>query len=112
MKLVIIDYLQKIRPSFKHEKRTYEVGQVSGTLKGVAEKCAVSMLTLAQLNRDADNQRPRLRDLADSGQIERDADVVEDVTKLIIAKNRDGELGEIDLLFLGRYCRFENRKRP
>jgi len=122
VKLVVIDYLQKITPSKRHEKRTYEVGYVSGTLKSVADRCGVAMLTLAQLNRESEKgQVPRLSDLADSGQIERDADVVgllhrdrsenAGVTKLIIAKNRDGEIGIIDLHFLGHYCQFRNAER-
>ena len=122
VKLVVIDYLQKITPSKRHEKRTYEVGYVSGTLKSVADRCGVAMLTLAQLNRESEKgQVPRLSDLADSGQIERDADVVgllhrdrsenAGVTKLIIAKNRDGEIGIIDLHFVGHYCQFRNAER-
>jgi replicative DNA helicase len=121
IKLVIVDYLQKIIPAHRHEKRTYEVAQVSGQLKAVAEKTKVALLTLAQLNRESDRdkpRRPKLTDLADSGQIERDADVVgllhrdrsnpEGLAELIVAKNRDGELGTVDLKFNGPYCRFEN----
>lgn len=120
VQLVIVDYLQKIRPTEKHEKRTYEVAQVSGTLKSVADKCKLALLTLAQVNRESEKIKglPRLCDLADSGQIERDADVVallhrergenEGKAKLIMAKNRDGELGIIDLTFIGQYCRFES----
>lgn len=125
IKLVIVDYLQKITPAHRHEKRTYEVAQVSGQLKAVAEKTKVALLTLAQLNRESDRdkpRRPKLTDLADSGQIERDADVVallhrdrsqpEGLAELIVAKNRDGELGTVDLKFNGPYCRFENVAVP
>lgn len=127
IKLVIVDYLQKIRPSTKHEKKTYEVAQASGTLKNVADKCAVALLTLAQLNRESDKGGaiPRLCDLAESSQIERDADVVALLhrdksdnkgtesghMRLIIAKNRDGELGCVHLGFLGEYCHFVNHSR-
>ena len=121
VKLVLIDYLQKIRPAKRHEKRTYEVGEVSETLKALAVQTGAAFLTLAQLNRESELQKgrpPRLSDLADSGQIERDADMVALIhrkrddatgeTKLIIAKQRDGELGVVDLKFNGTYCRFEN----
>jgi len=126
VKLVIVDYLQKIRPSSKHEKKTYEIAQASGTLKNVADKCGVAMLTLAQLNRESDKGGgiPRLCDLAESSQIERDADVVallhrdkddseknQNHMRLIIAKNRDGELGCVHLSFIGEHCRFESMSR-
>jgi replicative DNA helicase len=122
--LVIVDYLQKIKPDGRHEKKTYEVGEVSGVLKDTALECDVAMVALCQLNRDAEEQdrMPQMRDLADSGQIERDADAiillhrkrgdVDGPSKLIVAKQRDGEVGVIDAHFIGRYCRFypvENR---
>jgi replicative DNA helicase len=116
-KFVVVDYLQKIRPSERHEKKTYEVGDISGRLKALAVECNVAMLTLAQLNRENTKEKgraPRLSDLADSGQIERDADTVgllykqPDHTKLIIAKQRDGETGLINLAFDGDFVRFGN----
>lgn len=122
IQLVIIDYLQKIRASQRHEKRTYEVAAVSGLLKVTAVRSNVAMLTMAQLNRESEKtkgQPPRLIDLADSGQIERDADTVcllhrerdnpDGDASLIVAKNRDGEIGLIELTFDGRFCRFTNR---
>lgn len=124
IKLVVVDYLQKIRPSQKQEKRTYEVGEVSGVLKAVADQTGVALLTLAQLNRAPEQDKgrlPRLSDLADSGQIERDADTVallhRDVTAedkgrkatLTIAKQRDGEVGNVALDFDGQFCRFNPR---
>lgn len=121
VRLVIIDYLQKIRSLERNEKRTYEVGAVSTHLKAIAVKSGVAMLTLAQLNREPekDKQRPpRLTDLADSGQIERDADTVLLLQKdddgagcLIIAKQRDGELGTVPLQFNGEFCKFISAPR-
>lgn len=122
IKLVVVDYLQKIKPTERHEKRTYEVAQVSGDLKAVAVQCDVAVLALAQLNRDSEKDKPRpprLTDLADSGQIERDADVVallhrnrgEDEGRkagLFVAKQRDGEIGPVALDFDGSLCRFSN----
>lgn len=119
VQLVILDYLQKVEPSTKHEKRTYEVAEVSKRLKGVAAKTGVALLTLAQLNRESekDKRPPRLSDLADSGQIERDGDMIALLHRdrggenahdamLIIAKQRDGETGTVKLHFDGKYCRF------
>lgn len=120
IRLVVVDYLQKIKPAERHEKRTYEVGDVSSRLKAVAVECNVAMVTLAQLNRENTKDKgrqPRLADLADSGQIERDADTVgllhrlPDVTQLIIAKQRDGETGLVNLNFDGDFVRFENASR-
>lgn len=121
VQLVVIDYLQKVQPSSKNEKKTYEIAQVSTMLKAVATQTGVAMLTMAQLNRESEKDKgrtPKLSDLAESSQIERDADVVglihrnrgdtEGETKIIIAKQRDGELGCVNLLFNGKYARFDN----
>lgn len=121
VKLVIVDYLQKIRPDDRHEKRTYEVAQVSELLTAAARRSGVALLTLAQLNRESERDKgrpPRLSDLADSGQLERDADLVallhrdrnesDGDASLIIAKQRDGETGMVKLHFTGQICRFDN----
>jgi replicative DNA helicase len=124
VKLVVIDYLQKIHASGKHEKRTYEVGEVSTSLKAVAVETGAALLVLAQLSREPEKQKgrmPQISDLADSAQIERDADLIGLLhrdkvenegrdAKLIIAKQRDGELGVVELNFEGMYASFENRK--
>lgn len=125
IKLVIVDYLQKIQAGRKQEKRTYEVGEVSGTLKGLAVETKAAFLTLAQLSREPEKEKtrpPRLSDLADSAQIERDADTVGLLHRphtdsdpsgakatLIIAKQRDGEVGIVPLTFEGQYNRFTTR---
>jgi replicative DNA helicase len=124
VKLVVIDYLQKIKSKSTHEKRTYEVGSVSQSVKGLADSLGVAILTLAQLNREPDkgNEKgrlPRLSDLADSAQIERDGDLIGllhrtktekdpkgENAKLIIAKQRDGDIGIVDLRFIPRHCSF------
>lgn len=124
-KLVVIDYLQKIKPSERHEKRTYEIGDISGRLKALAVDSGAAFLTLAQINRESEKNKgkvsgiPRLSDLAESGQIERDADTVilinrdkSDPTgkaQLIVAKQRDGQTGAIEVKFNGSLCRFENQ---
>jgi replicative DNA helicase len=122
IRLVVIDYLQKIRSATRNEKRTYEVGEVSGLLRSLAVETGCAFVTLAQLNREPDKDKgrmPRLSDLADSGQIERDADCVgllhrprsEGDATLIVAKQRDGETGNVSLTFNGTYCRFESASK-
>lgn len=121
VRFVLVDYLQKIRPEKKAEKRTYEVAEVSGALRSAAVSSKVALVTLAQLSRDSEKgsepRPPRLTDLADSAQIERDADTVallhrdKQITSkasLNIAKQRDGETGVFNLYFNGPITRFEN----
>jgi replicative DNA helicase len=123
VKLVMLDYLQKVRPAARHEKRTYEVSEVSQALKALAVSQHLHLCCAAQLNREPDKDSgrlPRLSDLADSSQIERDADLcmllhrpktTDDPqgqeAKLFLAKQRDGETGVIALRFNGPLARFE-----
>jgi replicative DNA helicase len=119
VKLVLVDYLQKIHGSKAAEKKTYEIAEVSGRLKGVASDTKTAVVALAQLNRENEKDKgrvPRLTDLADSGQIERDADLVlllnrernqpQGEAVIAIAKQRDGECGLVPLWYDGQYCRF------
>jgi replicative DNA helicase len=79
IKFLVVDYLQKIKPSEKAEKRTYEVGSISTALKGFLVQTGLAGLALAQLSRAPEQdkgRRPRMSDLADSAQIERDADLI------------------------------------
>ncbi|HXJ56938.1 MAG TPA: DnaB-like helicase C-terminal domain-containing protein [Verrucomicrobiae bacterium] len=122
LRFVLIDYMQKIQPARSQEKRTYEVAEVSTQLKGLAVQTGAAFLTLAQLNREPDKDKgrtPRLADLADSSQIERDGDTIcllqrsrdensQRLATLFVAKQRDGELGDFPLIFEGMYCRFQN----
>jgi replicative DNA helicase len=119
VKLVLIDYLGKIHGSKPAEKRTYEVAEVSGKLKAIAADCQVAVVALAQLNRENEKDKgrsPKLTDLADSGQIERDADLVMLLNRnrteksgealIAIGKQRDGECGVVKLWYDGQFCRF------
>ena len=119
VQLVIIDYLQKIHGSRAAEKKTYEIAEVSGKLKAVATDTKTAIVALAQLNRENEKDKgriPRLTDLADSGQIERDADLVlllnrdrnepQGEAVIAVAKQRDGECGLVNLWYEGQYCRF------
>jgi len=125
VKLVMIDYLQKIKSTRKEEKRTYEVAEVSGLLRALAISTRVALVTLAQLNRDSEKDKaprpPRMSDLGDSKQIEQDADTILLIDRkrtdpngdsaIIIAKQRDGENGIVHLRFNGALARFENPAR-
>lgn len=123
IKLVVVDYLQKIKAPRSHEKRTYEVAQASEIVKAFAVHSGVALLMLAQMNRESEKERgkgpprlPRLTDIGDSGAIERDGDTIgllhrerdKSETVLFIAKQRDGELGTVHLNFVGKHGRFEN----
>lgn len=128
---IVVDYLQKMKPDEKNEKRTYEVAAVSGGLKEMARELNIPVLALCQLNRDSDkggqggSRRPVLSDLGDSGQIERDADLVGLLyrvpqqpnpreffnTELIIAKQRDGATGTIPLIFFRKFTKFKSGVR-
>jgi len=129
VKLIVVDYLQKIKAGERQEKRTYEVGEVSGALKALAEETGAAVLSLAQLNRDSEkggteqdgSRRPRLTDLADSKQIEADGDLIvalhrksrtDENAELILMKGRDCELGICQLNYEGRYYRFSERSQP
>ena len=110
--------------------RAQEIGEISRQLKETAKELKIPIIALAQLNRNlmvrqgTKNGRPVLSDLKDSGSIEQDADMVlfihrpallglsdlpEDFAELIIAKNRSGEMGEINLKFNGELVQFTER---
>ncbi|MBJ7609929.1 MAG: replicative DNA helicase [Candidatus Dormibacteraeota bacterium] len=113
--LVIIDYLQLMHGG-RQESRVQEVSDISSGLKAVAKELEVPVLALSQLSRASEqrnDKRPQLSDLRDSGSIEQDADVVlflyregmhkpdidRNRTELIVAKNRNGPVDDIELIF-------------
>ncbi|MFP4157208.1 MAG: replicative DNA helicase [Opitutales bacterium] len=134
--LIVIDYLQLVRGTDSRAPREQQIADISRGVKGMAKELNVPVVVLSQLNRESekDNRDPRLSDLRESGSIEQDADVVlllsrpkqkEDDEaveqgnlpgeveriKLIIAKQRNGPVGDIDLTFVRRYTRYENFSR-
>lgn len=135
IQLLVIDYMQLMRaPSRRAESsRQAEVADISAGVKALAKELNIPIIVLSQLNRQPESRdegTPRLADLRESGAIEQDADVVgllvrpelyeEDKeqkenekgkAKLIIAKQRNGPTGDIDLTFIGEYTRFEDRAR-
>ncbi len=136
IQLIIIDYLQLLRSPSKRgqENRQLEISEISGGLKALAKELSLPIIVLAQLNRNPESRsggKPRLSDLRESGSIEQDADLVgllvrseyyaEDdeqreeargEAELIIAKQRNGPVGEVPLTFLKEFTRFEDRARP
>ncbi|MGP8245621.1 MAG: replicative DNA helicase [Bryobacteraceae bacterium] len=127
--LVIVDYLQLMSGRGRFENRNQEVSALSRGMKLLAKELNVPMLVLSQLSRAVESRqgdhRPQLSDLRESGSIEQDADVVgfifreevyqrerEDLrglAELIIAKQRNGPIGTVNLVFLHAQTKFENR---
>lgn len=102
--LVIIDYLQLMKPSDKKAIREQQIADMSRTLKETGMECDIPMIALSQLNRDVEkrsDKEPGLSDLRESGAIEQDADAVlfiwdPEEPKLKIGKNRRGKIGRIN----------------
>lgn len=128
--LIVIDYLQLIEPDNARDPRQEQVARIARRLKGLARDLKVPVLCLAQLNRQAEgsaDHRPKLSHLRESGAIEQDADVVmfihreeyyrrgEDaeqfagLAEIIIAKQRNGPVGEIEVLWQKDFTRFVDK---
>ena len=123
---IVVDYLQLLSPTDPRAPREQQVAEASRGLKALAKELDVPVLVLSQLNRSSekDNRNPKLSDLRESGSIEQDADVVlmlarprdadekfqvaADSAELIVAKQRNGPVGELRLTFLRDITRFEN----
>jgi replicative DNA helicase len=123
---IIVDYLQLLSPTDPKVPREQQVAEASRGLKSLAKELNVPVLVLSQLNRasEKENRTPKLADLRESGSIEQDADVVlmlarpkdadekfqvaADSAELIVAKQRNGPVGELKLTFLRDITRFEN----
>ncbi len=124
--MIIVDYLQLLSPTDGRMPREQQVAEASRGLKALAKELDVPVVVLSQLNRasEKENRVPKLADLRESGSIEQDADVVlmlarprdadekfqvaADAAELIVAKQRNGPVGELKLTFLRDITRFEN----
>jgi replicative DNA helicase len=130
IKLFVIDYLQLLHSTARRaENRQQEIADISNGIKALAKELKVPVIVLSQLNRELEkdkNRKPRLSDLRESGAIEQDADLVALLYKpsagdddesqeqdaapvnLLIAKQRNGPTGDVNLTFLRQYTRFES----
>jgi replicative DNA helicase len=121
----VIDYLQLIEAENRRDSRQDQISQISRRLKGLARELDIPVIALSQLNRSPEmreGHKPRLADLRESGAIEQDADVVmllhrpelydkeskPGLAEVIVAKQRNGPTGDVDLTFLKSITRFEN----
>ncbi len=128
--MIIIDYLQLMSGgSRRTESRQQEISEISRSLKVLARELDVPIIALSQLSRAVEarqDHRPMLSDLRESGAIEQDADVVmflyrdeyynsdsdrKNIAEVIVAKQRNGDTGSIELVWLGRYTKFANKER-
>ncbi|MDB5866855.1 MAG: dnaB, partial [Betaproteobacteria bacterium] len=128
LSLIVIDYLQLMSGTSNSsgENRATEIAEISRSLKSLAKELKVPVVALSQLNRSVDartDKRPMMSDMRETGAIEPDADVImfiyrdevynpspetKGLAELIIAKQRNGPVGKIDLTFIGKFTRFEN----
>ncbi|MGB9803211.1 replicative DNA helicase [Desulfofundulus sp.] len=124
--LILVDYLQLMQGSRRAENRQQEIAEISRSLKGVAKDLNVPVLALAQLSRSVEqrqDKRPIMSDLRESGSLEQDADVVmfiyrdeyyrpdtekRGIAEIIVAKQRNGPTGLVELAFLKEFTRFMN----
>ncbi len=129
LSMIIIDYLQLMSGSGKNESHQLEIAEISRNLKAVARELNVPVLALSQLSRGVEGRpdhRPMLSDLRDSGAIEQDADVVmfiyrddyyhpdtekKGISEIIVAKQRNGPIGTVELVWLPEYTKFANLDR-
>ncbi|MBQ3584660.1 MAG: replicative DNA helicase [Lachnospiraceae bacterium] len=124
--IIIIDYLQLMTAGGKTESRQQEISEISRSLKALARELNVPVVALSQLSRAVESRpdhRPMLSDLRESGAIEQDADVVmflyrddyynkesekKGIAEVIIAKQRNGPIGTVELVWLPNYTKFAN----
>lgn len=129
IQLVIIDYLQLMSGNGRTDSRQQEISEISRALKALARELHVPVIALSQLSRAVEQRpdhRPMLSDLRESGAIEQDADVVmfiyrddyynkdtdkKNIAEIIIAKQRNGPIGTINLVWLPQYTKFANMQK-
>lgn len=127
--LVIIDYLQLMTGGRHSESRQQEISEISRSLKALAREINAPVIALSQLSRACEQRpdhRPMLSDLRESGAIEQDADVVmfiyrddyynkdtdkKGISEIIIAKQRNGPIGTVELVWLPNYTKFANKEK-
>jgi replicative DNA helicase len=126
--LLVLDYLQLMQAGGKYENRNLEIAAISRGLKQLAKELEIPVIALSQLSRNPERRgsdhRPQLSDLRESGSIEQDADMVafvyrdevynsseenKGLAELIIGKNRHGETGTVEMVFIGETTTFKSR---
>jgi len=138
--LLIVDYIQLIHGTRRHDNRVMEMSEISGGLKELSQELNIPLIAISQLSRAVEQRpthRPQLADLRDSGTIEQDADVVafiyrdemyydeetwqrihpttpypKNVAEVIVAKHRNGPIGGTNLYFRAGFARFESMVAP
>ncbi|MEI8350462.1 MAG: replicative DNA helicase [Candidatus Omnitrophota bacterium] len=129
IQLIIVDYLQMLRSTHRSDNRQQEISEISQGLKALSKELHVPVIAVSQLSRAVESRtdhRPQLSDLRESGAIEQDADVVvlllreeyynptpdnKGITEVMIAKQRNGPVGSVQLGFIKEYMRFVNLSR-
>lgn len=129
IKLIVVDYIQLMHGPSRADNRQQEISEISRSLKALARELEVPVIGISQLSRAVEarsDRRPQLSDLRESGAIEQDADVVllllreeyynptpenRGLAELIVAKQRNGPVGSINLAFIKEYTRFESLSR-
>ncbi len=127
--LVVIDYLQLMTSTLKTDNRVLVISEITRQLKIMAKELNIPVILLSQLSRGPESRndkRPMLSDLRESGSIEQDADIVmflyrdayynkdsasPNISECIIAKNRHGETGTVELVWDGQFTRFSDAER-
>jgi replicative DNA helicase len=134
VEIIFIDYLGLISSENNYNPRYEQISEISRSLKSLARELGIPIVVLCQLTREAEKEKPTLSSIRDSGSIEQDADVVMFLhreresdkkggeqtpanagegskTSLILAKQRNGPVGTVDLVFMSKYAKFESMSK-
>ena len=130
LSMIMVDYLQLMRAPGYQDNRTFDIAEISRSLKALAKELEVPVVALSQLNRSLEqraDKRPVNSDLRESGSIEQDADLImfiyrdevyhdnsemKNIAEIIIGKQRNGPIGKVRLMFRGQFSRFDNYTGP
>ncbi len=126
IKILFVDYIQKINGSDPRRNKTEQVTEVTGTLKNLTRELNIPVVALAQVKRDVEsrpNRRPGMGDMSDASEIEKEADIImtmyrdevynpetqyKGICELDVCKNRHGPIGVINTVFIGKYMQFKD----